>query len=519
MQNSRTKNTLMNTSFAILARIVSMVLGFIQKTIFIRTLGMSYTGVSGLFTDILTMLSLAELGIGSAIAYSLYKPIANEDYKRIAQLVNFFRKAYHAIALIVFSIGLALVPAIPYIVKDVPDIKERIQVIFILYIINSAASYLLVYKNTLLVAAQKQYIVSTVQMVFTGIGITVECILLLVFKNYLLYLIIQIIVSLCQNITINIIANHIFPQLKAFRKETISSEDRKILFRDVRALLMYKIANVILGGTDSTIISAGLGTQQVGIAGSYNTLKGYLLSYIAQFYNSLNPSLGNLVATENKERQYSFFNSLLFGTFWIASVCSICLYTVLNPFIYIWLGHDEWLLPQAAVAINVFEFYLSILMHPIGAIRQANGLFVQTKYVAIIKAVVNLAVSVALVKPLGIMGVWIGTVVSYFSCQLWYEPLIVYHQVFQRSVKEYYKKMLIYFVITLFGCLLGDAVFSLFPHKSSFLFVIIRGLVGLVISNLLIVITFHKKETFRECTHLIKHLFTEVIKKLKGHSL
>lgn len=197
MSQSRTKSTLVNTSFAILSRIVSMTFGFVQKTIFIRTLGISYAGVSGLFTDILTVLSLAELGIGSAIAYSLYKPIAENDYKHIAQLMNFFKKAYRYIAALVFIVGVCLIPLIPYIVKDVPDITENIQLIFFLYICNTTVTYLLVYKNTLLIADQKQYIVSNIQMIFTMASIVAQCVTLLIFKNFLVYLVLQIIFSLC----------------------------------------------------------------------------------------------------------------------------------------------------------------------------------------------------------------------------------------------------------------------------------------------------------------------------------
>ncbi|GAB6103592.1 oligosaccharide flippase family protein [Blautia glucerasea] len=514
-QQNRTKSTLVNTSFAVMARVVSMVMGFIQKTIFIRTLGMSYTGVSGLFTDILTVLSLAELGISSAIAYSLYKPLADGDYRRVAQLMNFFKKAYHFIAATVFIIGLCLVPLIPYIVRDVPDITESIQLIFFLYICNTAVTYLLVYKNTLLVADQKQYIVTNIQMLFTVISIGTQCIMLKVFKQFLLYLVLQIVFSLLQNLTINYIATRKYPQLRQYSRERISKGDKNKLFKDVKALMMYKIANVVLNGTDSTIISANLGTQQVGIAGSYNMVKGYLTSFIAQFYNALNPSLGNLAATEGKQRQYAFFKKINFATFWLASFCSTSLFCLLNPFIRIWLGNENWILPLGVVAINVLEFYLSIMMHPLGAFRQANGLFVQTKYVAIVKAIINLVVSIALVKPLGILGVWLGTVVAYALSQLWYEPIVIYKEVFKRNVKSYYLTFIKYTIVTV-ACsasitILMERIFIL-DTVPDFL---LRILLCLLVPNISIYLIYRKTEECKYAITAINRVIASIINRVR----
>lgn len=510
MQQNRTKNTLINTSFSILSRIVTMVLGFVQKTIFIRTLGMSYTGVAGLFTDVLTVLSLAELGIASAIAYSLYKPLAENDFKRIAQLMNFFKKAYTWIAIIVFAMGLGLVPFIGYIVKDVPDIKENIQLIFMLYIVNSSVTYLLVYKTTLLVAAQKQYIVSNIQMIFSAITITVQCVTLLIFKEFLLYLVLQICFSLLQNLTINIVATKKYPELKKYAEEKIEDNDKKRLFKDVKALMLYKVSNVVTTGTDSTIISTSLGTGQVGVLGNYSTIRGYISSIIAQFFNAINPSLGNLAATEKKEYQYAVFNKLNFGTFWVTCVCSTCFFCLFNPFIKIWMGSDEWLLSTWVVAVYVLEYFMATMIGPVGAFRTANGLFVQTKYLALIRAIVNLVISIALVKPMGIIGVLLGTLLSAVFTQMWFEPLVLYREVFKRSVFEYYIKLLLYLLINIICCLLVNGMMLALPVMGAWGELITCGGLCIVVSNAVIWIVFHKKQEYKECIGLV----AKIIKKL-----
>ncbi len=514
MQQSRTKSTIVNTSFSILSRIVSMLLGFVQKTIFIRTLGISYTGISGLFTDILLVLSLAELGIGSAIAYSLYKPLAESNYKRIAQLMNFFRKAYQLIAAIVIIVGLCLTPFIRYIVKDLPNVTENLQLIFLLYIINTAVTYLLVYKNTLLIAAQKQYIVSNIQMLFNAISILVQCVILLVFKNFILYLIIQILFSLFQNLTINFVATRKYPELKKYKGEGITKEDRKTLFRDVRALMVYKVANTITTSTDSTIISSSLGTTQVGILGNYRTIRGYATSIIAQFYNAINPSLGNLAAVDGRERQYEIFNKLDFGTFWLTCFCTTSFWALFNPFIEIWLGKEEWLLPSVTVAIYVAEFFLSNMLHSVGAFRIANGLFVQTKYLTLIRAILNLLISILLVKSMGILGVLLGTVLSCLVTQLWYEPMVLYKNVFHKNVWSYYLRFGLYSIITVGCCALVSGMMRFFPNVNAWVEIFIRLGLCVLIVNCVIFIIFFKNKEYKECMWLICRILKSVFGKM-----
>lgn len=515
MGRSRTNNTLINTSFAILSRIVSMVMGFIQKTIFIRTLGMSYTGVSGLFTDILTVLSLAELGIGSAVAYSLYKPIADNDYKRIAQLMNFYKKAYTFIAVIIFGIGMCLIPFVTYIVKNVPDISESIQLIFFLYICNTSVTYLLVYKNTLLVAAQKQYIVSNIQMLFTVLSIATLSVTLVLFKNFLLYLFLQIVFSLAQNIVINYVATKAYPELKQYSNEKISSDDKKLLFRDVRALMMYKIANVITTGTDSTIVSTALGTDQVGILGNYRTIRGYITSMIAQFYNALNPSLGNLAATEEKERQYDIFQKLNFGTFWLASFCATCFFTLYNPFMEIWLGNKEWILPIGTVGVYCSEYFFSTMIGPVGAFRQANGLFIQTKYLALVQAGLNLGISIFLVRYYGIMGVLLGTVLSCLFTQIWYEPLVIYKHVFKRNVSEYYLQLVKYYLITVTNCAIIMFISNIILSEGIWTQFLIRFMLCLLIPNAIIYLIYRKTPQCVECIRLMRSIVKKFFDRFK----
>ncbi|MBR6271422.1 MAG: teichoic acid transporter, partial [Lachnospiraceae bacterium] len=286
MANSRTKNTILNAIGGVAVRIVTLLTMFITRTVFIKVLGMQYAGVSGVFTDVLTMLSFAELGIGQAITYALYKPIATGDERQIAKLMNVYKRIYTVIAIIVLSIGTALIPFLRYIIKEVPDVVEDIRLIYVFYLLSTASSYLLIYKSTFLTAAQKDYIVSRVKVLFTVIKAAVECVLLIVFRNFLIYLGFSVVANLLQNYILAKITEKHYPVIKERNAEKLEPSERKKLINDVRALALYKVSGTVLNGTDSVITSSILGTVYVGILGNYNLISNNVYLFVMQIFNA-----------------------------------------------------------------------------------------------------------------------------------------------------------------------------------------------------------------------------------------
>jgi O-antigen/teichoic acid export membrane protein len=513
MAESRTRNSIINASFGMIGRLVTLILAFVVRSVFINTLGIQYAGISGVFTDVLTVLSFAELGIGTAVLYSLYKPIAVGDIKRINVFVKFYKQVYGIISAVIALIGISLIPFLGYIIKDVPDVKEDIRLIYILYIINTAVSYLFIYKTAFLTAAQKDYVVSKYKIIVSIIKTVVECILLLVYKNFIIYFTFDIIVVFLQNYIISLKANKLYPFLKERTKESLSKADRKEMFKNVRALMLYKVSGVVLNGTDSIVISSFINTSWVGIVGNYNIIINQLQALITQIFTSITASVGNLVAVESKPAQYAVFKKIFFISFWIYCFCASCLWALINPFVILWLGKERTI-SNAIVLVLIIEFYIKGMQSPITTFRTSCGLFVQGKYRPLIMALINITVSVILVQIMGITGVILGTIISQVSTQFWYDPYLVFKEVFDRSLWAYMKRYIVYFSVTVCCCISSQALSSLIILNNLYLNFVCRLFVCAILPNIIILLLFHRTNEFKEVMLLVKN----VVRRFKSRS-
>lgn len=505
MSNSRTKNTILNSIFGIIVKIVTIFSAFIVRTIFIKVLGIQYAGVQGVFSDILMMLSFAELGIGSAITYALYKPIAENDDLQIGKLMRAYRRIYTLIAVVVLLFGIALTPFLDYIIHDVPDIKENIQLIFLLYVLNSSTSYLLIYKSTFLTAAQKDYLVSKYRIGITILRSLIECLLLLVFANFILYLLVSICFNFLQNYIVAKVAEREYPVLRKKNTEKLDQTEKKGLFENVRALFLYKVSGVVLNGTDSVITSTILGTAYVGLLGNYYLISNQLYSFFMQIFSASSASIGNLAATSTGEHQLQIFRKMMFLCFWIYCVTSTCLFVGFQPFLTLWLGGD-YLLSNYVVAAIVCEYYIRGMLSPISQFRHSNGLFVQGKYRPLIMAIINIAISTLLAYKIGLLGVILGTILSRALTQLWYDPWLIYRLVFHKSVLSYYIMYLQQLLILGVSCLIALLLYNFVACEILWMKFIIATCIAVAIPNLLIALFYCKTTEFNQIRLLLFNL-------------
>lgn len=508
VSNSRTKNTLLNTMGGLMVKLITILTAFVTRTVFIKTLGIQYAGVSGVFTDILTVLSFAEMGIGSAIVYALYKPIAEDDRTQIAKLMNVYKRIYTSIAGVILVLGLCLIPFLKYIIKDVPGIVEDIRVIYCLYLCNTASSYLLIYRSTFLTAAQKDYMVSKMKVTISIIKAVSECIILLVFHSFILYLLHAITIQIIQNVMIARIAEREYPVLKEKSNLTLNMDEKKQLFADVKALFLYKVSGTILTGTDSLIISSFIGTSVVGILGNYNLISNQVYMFVMQIFTATSASIGNLAATSTAGHQEKVFNKMLFLCFWIYCFCSSSLWTLFNPFMLVWQG-KELLFSESIVALLIIDFWMKGMLSPISQFRTSNGLFVQGKYRPLIMAIINLIVSIFLVKRMGIAGVILGRIIARLVTQLWYDPYLIYKLVFKQSVFKYYWKYLLYGGVTVGCCYLSQNLLSLVSVPNMIFNVMIGAIISLIIPNCIVAILFFKTTEFKE----VVELFINIVRR------
>ena len=357
MEKSRTEYSTMNTVVAMISRIAAILMGFVTRVVFTHTLSESYVGINGLFTDILNVLSLTELGVETAISYALYRPIAQGDIRKQQILMRMFRTFYRITAGCVVVLGLSIIPFFDVLMKNRPDV-DHLMLIYFLYLANSVVSYLLVYKRTLIEVHQLNYIVLLYQTAFLILQDICQIVILFTTHNFIFFLSIYIVCTLLSNICISRKADRMYPYLKEKTKEQLPEDERKDIFRNIKAMLMHKLGNVVVNNTDNLLISSFVGVISVGIYSNYFLLIGSVRQVLDQIFQGITASVGNLGATEDEGRVKSIFETAFFIGNWLYGAAAICLYELLNPFVELAFG-KQYLFDMPVVLILCINFYIN----------------------------------------------------------------------------------------------------------------------------------------------------------------
>ena len=400
----RSSKSAKNLIFSVGGNGINIIINFISRTIFISLLGKEYLGINGLFSNILNVLCLAELGVGSAITYCLYEPLATKDISKIQALMNFYKKSYKVICSIIISAGIMLTPFIKFFIKDTPNINY-LHLIFLLFVMNTAVSYLFSYKKTIISADQNQYIVSTYQYIAFILQNIIQILVLYITRNFILYLVVQIVVTIVQNILVSKKADKLYPFIAIKNDKKLDKKTLKVIRKNVIAMIFHKIGSIVVNSTDNILISKLIGIGTVGIYSNYSLIINAINSLLNQVFYSITASIGNLGSVESEERVYETFQRVLFLNFWMYYFSSICIITLINPFINLWVGEgfglDKWV-----VIIIVLNFYLSGIRKTALTFRDALGLYWYDRYKPIIESIINLVISIILTKKFGVIGIF-----------------------------------------------------------------------------------------------------------------
>ncbi len=488
-----------NIFFGYVGNIVIMLLGFIQRTVFIMVLDRTLLGVNGLYTDILSMLSLAELGIGTAINFSLYKPVAEHNTEKIKAYMQLYRKAYMVIAAVIAGLGLLIAPFLRFLISESSrgDITVRqLTIYYLIFLFNTVSSYFVAYKYSLSNAEQRNYIQTNVNTITKMVVTPVQIIVLLLTKNFLFYLLSQAVVELVQKVAVSAYLNHLYPYLRDKNVQKLSKEERKGVISKSSAWMIHKIGDAARLSTDSLIISHFINVQQVGVVGNYTYILNYATSIFDVLFNALISGFGNLVATESKQKQLRLFKVYRFCASWIYGYASVGFWLLLTPFIAgIWLRDASWSLGQAILTLILIDFYFKGSRTVLVNFKIAAGVFEQDKYLALIQGVVNLIISIWGVIQFGLIGVYIGTVISGVIANI-IRPVIVYRSCFDESVRRYFVKSLEYMAVTL-GVLLVLVPVGNFVMGQTTIFTFLLMFVIITIAyNGVYILLFHRTDEF-----------------------
>lgn len=452
-----------NIAFGFVSNFVILFMNFLQRTIFILILGQTLTGVNSLFSGILSMLSMAELGIGSALNYSLYKPVANKDYEKIKSYMLFYKKAYRVIAAVITVIGLALTPFLKYLVKNPGDNTiQELTVYYLIFLFNTVSTYFVAYKYSLVNAEQRNYIQTNITTITKIVTVIVQIVVLLLTRNFLIYLLAQAAVELLQKIFVSRYLNRLYPYLCEKKVQRLEKEETAVIVTKTKALMCHKIGDVARLQTDSIIISSFIDVGVNGIVDNYNYVITYVANFVNIIFNSVLSGFGNLVATESKEKQYEVFKVYRFFACWLYGFATVGFWYLLTPLIgNLWLN-DEWVIGQGIVTLILIDFYFKGGRVVLANFKIAAGVFEKDRYLALIQGGVNLVLSIGLVQVIGLSGIYVGTVVSGLMANV-IQPLIVYHDCFERKAISYFIDSLKYL------CIIVGITLLLLPVKAAIL--------------------------------------------------
>lgn len=509
----RSTNSIKNAITAVVSNIVTILIGIVSQAIFIKTLGAEYLGINGLFTNIVSMLGIVELGIGSAIIYNLYEPIAKDDTEKIKSLMNFYKKSYRIIAVIVFIIGMMVIPFLKNIVGNV-SIDINIEFIYSLFIIDVVASYLLTYKRSILYANQKTYITNIVHIGYLIVMNTLQIVILLIAKNFIVYLIIKIICRILENVVITIIANRKYPYINEKNVKKIDKKTTKDIVKKVKGLIFHKVGSFVVLGTDNIIISKFLGVVTVGLYSNYNMIIQAVSNLFLQVFDSLTASVGNLLVENNCEKSYEIYKNMLMMNsilFTFATTEIICL---IEPFIKVWIG-EQYLLSKVVLIILMVNFYIQGMRKTCLVFKMAAGVFHEDRYFPIIESIINIVVSVILVKIIGLPGVFLGTIVSTLPVILISYPKYVYIPLFHKNFWNYIKENVYYYILAFLTVSIAMFVTSYISINNLILKLIVNAITSSIIFAVMQYIFFHNKSEYKYLKNMLKNF----ILKIKGKNV
>ncbi len=501
----RLNNSIKTSAINLSNQFISLLLNFAYRTIFIKVLAVEYLGLNGLFTDILNLLSLAELGIGGAIAYRLYKPIREDNILEVAQLMRFYRDIYRYIALAVTVIGLIIMPFLPYIIKDSAELPSDINlyVLYSVFLLQSVSGYFFAYKQTLLSSDQRGYVLTLFQIGSNMIKFCGQVAILFLLKNYLYTLVFTIAWTIVANIIISFYVTNKYKEVFII-KEKLPKSNRTEILKDTKAMMLHKVGGVILTGTDSIVIASMIGIQMNGVLSNYLMIIGVIKMIFNQVMGGVGAGFGDLCSTGDIKEIKRVFDNYQFASMWLSGFCCIGLICMINPFIEIWLNDPQYLLDESYIILIIISNYIVMSRNGLITMTYASGLFRKDKYRPVIEAILNLAISLVATYFLGLYGVYIGTIVSCLVTAFWREPKIIYRYLFNENERKYWMDYLIYFIITMVAGII--TYFSIKYIPSGIGYFVLKLLIVCILPNLIFVIAFYRKKAFKYYLKLLKGL-------------
>ena len=511
MRISYIKNTTKSLFWGIINKMVIILMPFIIRTILIYYLGAEYAGLSSLFTSILRVLNMAELGFAGAVVFSMFKPVAEENTEKICALLSFYRKLYYTVGTVVMLIGIAMIPYLNYLVKGNCPTDINLNVLYLIYLVDTAASYFLFsYKNVILNVYQRIDVVSNISTVIHIIIYVMQILILVVLRNYYAYIILEIAYTIINNIVVARYVSKKFPQYKCEGK--LEKTEKRSIIKNVYGMLLFKICSVTRNSLDNIFISAFIGLKAVATYGNYYYIFSAVANIQAVIMDSMKGAIGNKIAIDSPEKNHEDMLVFMFIYAWFSGWCAICMLCLYQPFIEVWVG-KEMLLNTPTMMMFCFYFYVTSM----GAIRflyhQSAGLFWQWRYWTVAEALVNIIGNWILVQTLGLFGVVTATVISLLTIDFGFSTFIVYKFYFKNGkIWMYFRDHILYLSVSAIVGIITYAICSL-VRTEGILTIVVRLIICIVIPNLLFYLSYRHLKVFEKANEIRRKVMKFVLKK------
>lgn len=514
MKIERTKNATRNIVFGLIVKIYSMAVPFLMRTLMIYFMGMQYLGLNSLFSSVLQVLNLTELGVGSAMVFSMYKPIAEDDTEKVCALMALYRRYYRIIGLVILVVGCAIIPALPYLIES--DLPADIN-LYVMYGLNLGTTvfsyWLFAYRNCLLSAHQRNDVSSKISLTITTLQYGLQIVTICVFRNYYAYVIVAFATQILSNFVTAFITKKMYPEYIPLGK--LEKSEVKGINRKIRDLFTAKIGGTVTYSVDTLVISAFLGLTLLGIYQNYYFIITSITGFFYLVYGAITAGIGNSIIVETKEKNYRDFKTFSFIIFWLMGFCTCCFLCLFQPFMMVWVG-EEAMLDFICVILFCIYFMAVETVAFLSVYKDAAGVWHQDRFRPLVVALTNLILNIILVQVIGIYGIIISTFVASIFISIPWLISNIFHTIFDKVyLKNYIIEILLYIAISVIACVVTYLICYFLPIQNDWAVFFVRLAICMVVPNLLFLLVYFKKQEFKDSLALANRMTKGKIKFLR----
>ena len=495
-----------NIKYSAVNYIAVNLLKFIVRMVFVKTLPIEYLGINGLFSNVLAILSLAELGIGPAIVYSLYKPLVYDDKEIVKGIMRLFKEIYIAVGGIILVLGLALYPFLDNFIKDGQSVPQ-VHYFYFVFLLNTVVSYFWTYKRNLLIADQKQYVVNIYQAIVQVLVAVLQIIFLLIFADYWCFIILMMVGTVLENFSIASKVDKEYQYLNE-AAEVLDLDIKHQIVKNTKAMICHKIAGMVVFSSSNLILSKFTGLAVVGLYNNYYMVIVALNTFADKFFESITASIGNLMVLEGSNKKIKAFRITEFITALQAAICFCGLYVLFNPFVELWVG-KQYLFSKTVVAAMAVSFYLTYMRKAVLMFRDACGLYWNDRYKPLAESVINLTASIYLTINYGVIGVVLGSIISTILTCFWVEPYVLFNNGIDINLKIYFMDYLKFTVVALLSALTSNFIYSSLFSKVTLVNFIVGIFFCVIITFILWYVVFKNRKEMQFLVNLLKCKFAK----------